>query len=239
MAKIKIETIAEELAADGWQVLSTDYQNLDTEMEFLCSEGHKVYAPWKKIRSKRDCPVCRQNQFKQNLNIIKPKLKGENRVLALDQASHITGYSIFDGPNLVSYGTFEAKETDEAKRFHEIRLWLISMVENWQCDIIGIEGIQYQQTMGVTTFQTLARLQGVLMDLCIELNIPYVICPTNTWRAHCGVKGTKRTDKKRSMQLLVKQWYDVTVSDDIADAVGIGKYVTDTNQQKTKIVSWE
>ena len=239
MAKIKIETIAEELAADGWQVLSTDYQNLDTEMEFLCSEGHKVYAPWKKIRSKRECPVCRQNQFKQNLNIIKPKMKGENRVLALDQASHITGYSIFDGPNLVSYGTFEAKETDEAKRFHEIRLWLISMVENWQCDIIGIEGIQYQQTMGVTTFQTLARLQGVLMDLCIELNIPYVICPTNTWRAHCGVKGTKRTDTKRSMQLLVKQWYDVTVSDDIADAVGIGKYVTDTNQQKTKIVSWE
>ena len=239
MAKIKIETIAEELAADGWQVLSTEYQNLDTEMEFLCSEGHKVYAPWKKIRSKRDCPVCRQNQFKQNLNVIKPKMKGENRILALDQASHITGYSIFDGPNLVSYGTFEAKETDEAKRFHEIRLWLISMVENWQCDIIGIEGIQYQQTMGVTTFQTLARLQGVLMDLCVELNIPYVICPTNTWRAHCGVKGTKRTDKKRSMQLLVKDWYDVTVSDDIADAVGIGKYVTDTNQQKTKIVSWE
>lgn len=239
MAKIKIETIAEELAADGWQVLSTDYQNLDTEMEFLCSEGHKVYAPWKKIRSKRDCPVCRQNQFKQNLNIIKPKMKGENRILALDQASHVTGYSIFDGPTLVSYGTFEAKETDEAKRFHEIRLWLISMVENWQCDIIGIEGIQYQQTMGVTTFQTLARLQGVLMDLCVELNIPYVICPTNTWRAHCGVKGTKRTDKKRSMQLLVKEWYDVTVSDDIADAVGIGKYVTDTNQQKTKIVSWE
>jgi len=239
MAKIKIETIAEELAADGWKVLSIDYQNLDTEMEFLCSEGHKVYAPWKKIRTKRECPVCKQNQFKQNLNIIKPKVKGENRVLALDQASHITGYSIFDGLNLVSYGTFEAKETDEVKRFHEIKLWLISMIENWQCDIIGIEGIQYQQTMGVTTFQTLARLQGILMDLCVELNIPYVICPTNTWRAHCGVKGTKRTDKKRSMQLLVKEWYDVTVSDDIADAVGIGKYVSDTNQQKTKIINWE
>lgn len=239
MARIKIETIAEELAADGWQVLSTDYQNLDTEMEFLCAEGHKVYAPWKKIRTKRECPVCKQNQFKQNVNIIKPKTKGENRILALDQASHVTGYSIFDGPNLISYGTFEAKETDEAKRFHEIKLWLISMIENWQCDIIGIEGIQYQQNMGVTTFQTLARLQGILMDLCIELNIPYIICPTNTWRAHCEVKGKTRADKKRSMQLLVKKWYDVTVSDDIADAVGIGKYVTDTNQQKTKIINWE
>ena len=115
----------------------------------------------------------------------------------------------------------------------------MSMIENWQCDIIGIEGIQYQEKMGVTTFQTLARLQGILIDLCIELNIPYVICPTNTWRAHCGVKGVKRIDKKRSMQLLVKKWYDVSVSDDIADAVGIGKYVSDTNQQKTKIVNWE
>lgn len=239
MAKIKIESIAEELEPYGWKVLSTDYQNLDTEMEFLCPEGHKVYAPWKKIRTKRECPVCKQNQYKQNINIIKPKIKGENRVLALDQASHVTGYSIFDGSTLVSYGTFEAKEVDEAKRFHEIKLWLISMIENWQCDIIGIEGIQYQQNMGVTTFQTLARLQGILMELCIELNIPFVIAPTQVWRAHCGVKGKTRTDKKRSMQLLVKGWYDVSVSDDIADAVGIGKYVSDTNQQKTKIVNWE
>lgn len=239
MARIKIETIAEELAADGWKVLSTEYQNLDTEMEFLCNEGHKVYAPWKKIRTKRECPVCKQNQFKQNVNVIKPKVKGENRVLALDQASRITGYSIFDGSQLASYGTFETTEEEEGKRCHEVRVWLMSMIENWQCDIIGIEGIQFQEKMGVTTFQTLARLQGILIDLCIELNIPYVICPTNTWRAHCGVKGVKRIDKKRSMQLLVKKWYDVSVSDDIADAVGIGKYVSDTNQQKTKIVNWE
>ena len=77
------------------------------------------------------------------------------------------------------------------------------------------------------------------MDLCIELNIPYIICPTNTWRAHCGVKGKARADRKKSMQLLVKEWYDVSVSDDIADAVGIGKYVSDTHKKKTEIVNWE
>ena len=239
MARIKIETIAEELAPDGWKVLSTEYQNLDTEMEFMCAEGHKVYAPWKKIRTKRECPVCKQNQFKLNQNVIKPKVKGENRVLALDQASRVTGYSIFDGNTLVHYGTFETTDEEEGKRCHEVRVWLMSMIENWQCDLIGIEGIQFQEKMGVTTFQTLARLQGILIDLCIELNIPYVICPTNTWRAHCGVKGRARADKKRSMQLLVKEWYDVSVSDDIADAVGIGKYVSDTHQKKTEIINWE
>ena len=93
--------------------------------------------------------------------------------------------------------------------------------------------------MGVTVFQTLARLQGVLIETCVELEIPYKIAPTNTWRAHCKVKGRSRADKKRSMQMLVKEWYDVSVTDDESDAIGIGKYVSETHQQKTEIINWE
>lgn len=239
MARIKIESIAEELAPEGWKVLSTEYQNLDTEMEFMCAEGHKVYAPWKKIRTKRECPVCKQNQFKQVKNIIKPKVKGENRVLALDQASRISGFSIFDGDRLTSYGTYEALNEEEGKRCHEVRVWLMSMIENWKPDLVGIEGIQFQEKMGVTTFQTLARLQGILIDLCIELDIPYIVVPTNTWRSFCGVKGRTRTDKKRSMQLLAKQWYDTTLTDDEADAIGIGKYLSSKHKKSTEVVKWE
>ena len=113
------------------------------------------------------------------------------------------------------------------------------MIENWKPDIVAIEGIQYQQNFGVTTFQTLARLQGVLMELCFELGIPCQVCPTNTWRAHCGVKGRSRSDKKASMQSLIKTWFDISLSDDAADAIGIGKYVADTHKKKNEIVSWE
>lgn len=77
------------------------------------------------------------------------------------------------------------------------------------------------------------------MELCYELKVPFKICSTNTWRAHCGVKGQKRADKKRSMQLLVKEWFDITVTDDEADAIGIGKYVADFFQKQTQIVEWE
>jgi hypothetical protein len=59
MAKIKIEDIQNELGADGWQVISTEYVNLDTEMTFECPEGHRVFLPWKKIRSRRECPTCK------------------------------------------------------------------------------------------------------------------------------------------------------------------------------------
>lgn len=238
MARITIDSIARELEAINWKVISKEYKNLSTEMEFNCPEGHTVFTTWEKLRRRRECPVCKQNVLKENKPIIVEKKKNAMRTLALDQASHKTGWAILDGTELIKYGVFEAGISDEVARFHEIKTWLISMIDNWKPDQIGIEGIQYQQNMGVVTFQTLARLQGVLMDLCYELKITCKVCPTNTWRAHCGVKGVSRSDKKKSMQLLVKKWFDISVSDDEADAIGLGKYVADTFKKQVEVVQW-
>jgi Holliday junction resolvasome RuvABC endonuclease subunit len=76
---------------------------------------------------------------------------------------------------------------------------MISLIDQFQIDFVGIEGIQYQTAAGVTTFETLARLQGILAATCVEEKIPYKIAPTNTWRVHCGVQGRARPDRKRSM----------------------------------------
>ena len=61
MAKIRLEDITNEIAVDGWKLISEEYINLDTEMKFECPEGHKVYAPWKKLRTRRECPTCKAN----------------------------------------------------------------------------------------------------------------------------------------------------------------------------------
>lgn len=241
MARITIESIAEELKADGWKVLSMDYQNLDTEMEFQCSEGHKVFAPWKKIRTKRECPVCKQNKLKDPSSAALAKKFPKGCVLALDQSTNKTGFSIFHEEELLHYGVYSAKGSNEAERIHDLKEWLISMVAAVKPILVAIEGIQFQQNieMGVTTFQALARLQGVLIDACLELKLPCTVNPTNTWRNHCGVKGRSRADKKKSMQLLVKQWYDVSVTDDEADAIGIGKYAASKAGRGMNIVEWE
>jgi hypothetical protein len=84
MAKITLEQIREEIAADGWLLLSDEYKNLDTAMEFECFEGHRVFAPWKKIRVKRECPNCKKNSLVKMDNEIIPKPKGAKRTLALD-----------------------------------------------------------------------------------------------------------------------------------------------------------
>lgn len=242
MARITIESINEELAPTGWKCTSETYKNLDSELTFLCEEGHLVCSTWKKIRSKRECPRCKENSFKEKNFDIEPKKKGVKRILAIDQATHTCGWSIYDDKQLIRYGTFTTNQKDEIARDSTIKNWMLSMIQNWNPDVIGLEGIQFQdessgQRASVTVFQALARLQGVLMETCYEKKIEYIICPTNTWRHHCQVKGRSRADKKRSMQLKAKEMYDITVTDDEADAIGIGKYVADLSG--IQVTNWE
>ena len=239
MAKIHIEDIINELSPENWKVISTEYKNLDTEMTFQCPEGHRVYSSWKKIRTKRECPVCKQNHFKEQEAKVIAKKRGERRLLAIDQATRVSGWSIFSDGRLLQYGTFETQLEDEIERDITVKNWMISMINNWQPDFVALEGIQYQQEVGVTPFETLARLQGILMCCLCELKIPYTICHTQVWRHHCGVKGRTRNDKKKSMQLIIKNWFDVSVSNDCADAIGIGKYAVDNYLKKPIIENWE
>ena len=244
MAKIRLEDIENELNAEGWVVISTEYTNLDTEMTFECPKGHRVFMPWKKLRGKHECPTCKQKQEFEQITTVQPKSKGVKRTLALDQARKVTGYAIFDDTKLIKYGTFTTTAADDIERFAMIRAWLLSMIFSWRPDYIGIEGIQFQeegsgQKMGVTVFQTLARLQGILMMACHDEKVPFEICPTNTWRHSCGVKGKTRTDKKRSTQLLVEQWYGIKVSEDEADAIGIGRHLVTFIQKNTEMTNWE
>lgn len=239
MAKISLEDIKKELLPEGWQVISEEYKNLDTEMVFQCPEGHRVYNSWKRIRSHRDCPVCKQNRLKEQEATVITKKKGEKRVLAIDQATRISGWSIFSDSKLLRYGTFETQLEDEIERDVTIKNWMISMINNWNPDLVALEGIQYEERYGVQTFATLARLQGILMCCLAELKIPYEICHTQVWRSYCGVKGKNRTDKKRSMQLITKEWFDISVSNDCADAIGIGYYAYNIHFKKPAIENWE
>ena len=243
MSKIKVEDIRKAAIDNGWQLVSTEYKNLSTELTFICNEGHEINIPYKKVRDKWECPLCKANKYYNFSEEVKPKSKGVQRAIGLDQATHITGYSIFDNEELVYAGTFEATAEDEIARDVQIQNWLIQLIHNWKPDVVGLEGIQLQQfndkMIGVTTYQTLARLQGILMATCYNLKVDYMICPPATWRNHSGVKGRSRADKKRSMQNKIKEWFDITVSDDVADAIGIGKYINETHKKKVEIFNWE
>lgn len=243
MSKITLDLIQEELTANNWTILTNTYTNLNTIMHFRCPNGHDVNTSWGILRKKMECPICAKNQ-EVLIEERHPKPVGAKRIIALDQATHITGYSVFDNTTLIHTGTFQTSQDDEIERIAAVKNWLLSMIMSWSPDIIALEGIQFQEEssgrkMGVTVFETLARLQGVLQLVCYENKIQCEICPTNTWRHEVGVKGKTRADRKKSMQLLVKQNYGIDVSDDIADAIGIGRYIANRLNKSFIVENWE
>lgn len=242
MSKITISSIRKELQEENWDICSEEYKNLNSELVFLCNNGHQVYSTWKKIREKRECPICKKKSLVTLDSTIVSKKKGVTRILALDQATHISGWAIYDGEELIRSGTFETEPLEEIERDTVIKNWLINMICNWKPDIVGIEDIQLQNingNLGLKTYKVLAHLQGILMQTLFEQNIDYKLCPPGTWRSSCGVKGKTKADMKRSMQMLVQKWYNITVSNDEADAIGIGKYLSNTYGRKIEIINWE
>ena len=245
--KFKIEDIKKEFENKEWKLLSEEYKNLDTELEAVCPEGHKVYITYKKWRVYHECPMCKTNPLKKTREIqVISKPQGAIRILAIDQATFVSGWAIFDDKKLTQYGTFSSTGGTSVERIEIIRQWLASMIELWNPDRIAIEDIHMQSFGGekgygnesVTTFKTLAHLQGVLINYFFINDIKYDIIHSATWREFCQIKGVHRVDKKRSAQLKIKDWYDVTVTQDEADAICIGKYEAERNAKNNIMLHW-
>lgn len=249
MAKFHIEDLREEALAQGWQLISTEYKNLDGDLEYLCDKNHTVYTSYKKIRKNYICPTCKEFNGSTDMEIaIKPFDKPINtfRILSLDQSSRVSGFAIFDNDKLVKYGSIEIKGENAPVRFSKVREWVRSMVVNWKPDFVMIEDVQLQDeekngTQGTITFKVLSGLIGVLETYFVENKVNYDLAHISTWRNHEQIKGKSRLDKKRGAQLRVKKCYDIDVIDDIADAILIGRYAVELHNDKIEednVVHW-
>ena len=138
---INIYSVANHLESEGWKLISTEYKNLDTELEMLCPKGHKQINTYKQWRKHPICEVCMAGNTKEvKKNSVPDKQPDTQRILALDAATGITGYSIYDNGVLVSYGTYKADSSKNAtERINEIKLWLQNMIKQIEPDFIGVD----------------------------------------------------------------------------------------------------
>lgn len=240
MARITLDIVKGEMKNVGWKVVSEEYTNLKTNMKFRCPEGHLVETTWEKMRSRQNCPICQQNVKIKISDISASRKTEEKRVLALDQASYDTGWSVYDGTTLVAYGLFQTHKKESILRVLEVCDWLASMIYNWKPDFVGIEDIQYNpkgEIGGVgnhNTFKLLGQLMGALMLTIIRAKKDSDNVNNKVWKSHCGVKGRTRMQQKASAQGLVKKWYDITVPEDVSDAICIGRYFAETRASQEK-----
>ena len=234
MASINIYTVQNALETEGWQLLSDTYKNLKTPLEMVCPCGHTQHQTFEQWRKHKICDVCMAGDpYKVKKN--KVPVKGENttRILALDAATGTTGYSLYDDKVLIHYGIFKTNASLSAtERINQVKQWLKAALKEWEPDFVGIENIQLQKygtgaaQAQVKTFQTLANLQGVILDTVFEASIDSDLVYSSEWRSYCGISdGDQHRDpKKKAAQAKVKIWYDMQCSEDEADAICIGKY---------------
>ena len=117
------------------------------------------------------------------------------RVLALDQASRVSGWAVYDGKTLIDYGKISAMHSDIGERLYYIRSEVIKLIEKFEIDEVVFEDIQLQDNRvnNVQTFKTLAEVFGVLHELFVELKMPREAVLSTVWKSKVGIKGADRT----------------------------------------------
>lgn len=225
-----------EIESEGWKLLSGSYTNLKTQMDFVCPNGHENYYTMEYWRRHKECPICKSNKYYQ-MNDSAPKSTGF-RILALDQASITSGWSVYDDNELIKFGHWTSEGTNSTDRIMKTKYWVANMIQMWKPDLVVLEDIQLQKFDGgeaVVTYKKLAHLQGVLENYCYENGYIYKVVPSATWRAYNEIKGKSRSDKKKSAQLLIKSLYDLNVTQDEADAILIGRWAAHDRAQHKMI----
>ena len=151
----------------------------------------------------------------------------DKTILALDQASSLTGYSVYKNGELLSHGILSLKDITKTshgecaydEKVENVKQFLIRCIEFFKPDIVAIEDIQRQSN--VKTFKDLAYLQGVIKNYLYINKIPFVVLSPSMWRGELKIKGRKREDVKRNAQLYVKNNFGIEASEDEADAICI------------------
>lgn len=145
------------------------------------------------------------------------------KILAIDQATHISGFSVWENDLLMDYGHFEAKKKDTIDRMIEVSDWAEGLIKKYKPDSVVIEAVQYQQNQKV--YSTLSQLQGVLFYLFHKVGINFNIVEPSVWKSHSGIKlRSKRKEQKQQSIDIVTVAYGVVPTDDEADAILMGKY---------------
>lgn len=150
------------------------------------------------------------------------------KILALDQASRTSGYSVFEDGKLITYGKFTYEDDDFGVRLNKIRHKVNELILQHKVDKLVFEDIQLQNNIinNVDTFKKLAEVFGVIYELATELQLSNEAVVASSWKSALGIKGRDRSAQKKNAQEWVTKTYGVKPTQDECDAICIGMYAT-------------
>ena len=149
-------------------------------------------------------------------------------ILSLDASTKSTGWAIYEGTNLKSYGCITSSSTDLFKRIHKMVDEINLLIKENKIDKIILEEVRPENgVQNIKTHKALMFLQGALAMMAHD-NYPKIesiyLYPSE-WRKSCKIKtgrGVIRETVKQHDIRFVEETFGIKVNDDIADAIGIG-----------------
>lgn len=151
------------------------------------------------------------------------------RILSVDQSTTQTGYAVFDGGDLRSYGVLKSTGKDSTARMADMCHKIQLLIKKHKPSMMVIEKVSLHSS--VTVLVSLANLQGAIFQMCYEKDLGYVLYAPSTWRRIIGIIGgrLKRDQYKKKAIAFVENSYGITVNDDCAEAICMGlAYLIDT-----------
>lgn len=232
MAKLSEEQIIKEITDKGFTPVDiSKYKNVQSKFIVRCENNHLIETDMLSFRKDSfRCAICHGSEVKISN---KPPQKKGYRVIALDNATQNMGVSVFDDGELVYYSLIKFTGPIFEDRLEKIFRTVIEVfIDNWQADFIVFEDIQFQNNY--QTYKKLAMLLGLLVIAAKVRDIKYEIVAPSSWRSHYQITGQRQSAKLRAINL-IKQMYNVDVVDDIAEAILLGKYITDKKLMDVKL----
>jgi len=148
-------------------------------------------------------------------------------VIGFDQATKITGASVYKDGELISYKTLscEQKGLRPFDRIKLMRKLVSEYIHEYKPQFVMFEGVQFQQNYQV--YSQLSQLLGALYSICLDEEIAFQIIEPAAWRKKIGIKGRKREEQKLNAVDYVRGRFGIDVTDDVAEGILIGLCASD------------
>lgn len=146
-----------------------------------------------------------------------------SKVLAIDQAANLSGYSIWENEKPIAWGVISPKPKNlrEGARLTSLRKQFKELIQQYNPQVVVIEdpvgGTEDKggSSANWKTMQILCQVQGMLIQLIHELNKDLDIVSPSSWQYTCGIHARDRVKRKMGSKNFVKKHYDLAEEDGI------------------------
>lgn len=153
------------------------------------------------------------------------------RIAGLDTSTIKNGYALFVNGKLKHHKLIKAKQGDP---FESRLFYIVNEVEKQlkkdKPDILVLEKAFQRGSFNARNAEMLNKVKGAIIYLCGKLNIILTETTTVECNKVWGIPHrAKRKDKKAMTISFVNEKYDISVNDDVADAITLAMSVMNIN----------